>query len=78
MIPFNRDYELSKQYQQDNHQQADNHRLAKSARTHNPKRGLQLARVYKPTLFKLGEHLESIGTTLQVRYGDLKPRPSNR
>jgi len=77
MSPFNRDYELAKNYQHRRLQQASQHRLAEASRTTQLK-GLRLARVYKPTLFKLGKRLEAIGTTLQVRYGDLKPHPSNR
>lgn len=73
MSPFNRDYELGKYYQNDKHQQARNHDLAKLAKVNRPKRSVGIARVYKPTLFRLGKQLEAIGTTLQIRYGDLKP-----
>ncbi|GEM_PF-2812256 len=78
MTPFNRDYELGKHYQHQQQDQAQRHQLASVARANQPKRHMRIARIYKPTLFKLGKRLESIGTTLQVRYGDLKPSPSNR
>jgi len=78
MSPFDRDYELGKEYRNRKQHQAFKHRQIVDAQASNPTRRLRLAHVYKPTLFKLGKRLESIGTTLQVRYGDLKPSPSNR
>ena len=77
MTPFNRDYELSQQYQRDRQHQADKHRMAQHARRSQSKRRLQVARLYKPVLFWLGQKLESFGNILQIRYGDLKPSPTD-
>lgn len=78
MSPFNRDYELGKQYQLRQHQQAQKHELIQLAKSNHPKRTFRMARVYKPTLFRLGKQLEALGTTLQIRYGDLKPSSYKR
>lgn len=64
-------YELNQEHRRDQMRRAEYHRLVQSATSR--KRGISLARIYKPTLYRLGLQLESLGTSLKVRYGDLKP-----
>lgn len=66
-----RQYQLNKYYQNEAEAYAKNHHLAQSIQNTQPERGLGF---YKPTLFRIGQQLESLGNSLQLRYGDhLKP-----
>ena len=72
-------YELDKLRQHDQLCQAKRDQLVHIATKHPQRRQLtRLAKIYQPTLYRLGQRLESIGMTLQVRYGDLKPKPLKR
>lgn len=70
-------YDIQQEYRRDQMRRADHHRLVQSIASPSRKRGMSLARIYKPTLYRLGLQLESLGYSLKVRYGDLKPHPTD-
>lgn len=78
MSPIDRDYTLGQQYQKLRQHQACEQRMATLVvRSGSRKNRRYLTRILKAALYRLGQQLESIGNTLQIRYGDLKARPTD-
>lgn len=77
MSPIKWQYRLDELRRQEDIRYAEQHelgRLAKQRIMHRSRRNL--GNIFKPALFRLGQQLEAVGNNLQVRYGDLKPRPN--
>lgn len=76
MSPLKQQYQIDKLRQQDLQQEAAQYRLGQIAKKKTSTRRIpRLATIYKPTLYRLGQQLESLGNTLQIRYGEMQPSP---
>ena len=77
MSPIKWQYQLDELHRQDQIRQAEQHELVQIAKQHFAHRSRRnLGKIFKLALYRLGKQLESIGADLQVRYGDLTPRPN--